>query len=118
ANANFPGQTPSIQGVMMRFDAASGRVLALRDSIELTGLRTGAATPVAAKYLARKESRSAMIYGAGRQGRVQLEAITRVLPIERAYVHDIDEASAKQYASEMSAKLNIEVCRAPAPAAC
>ena len=118
ANANFPGQTPSIQGVMLLFDANDGRVLAIMDSIELTVLRTGAATAVAAKYLARKESRSAMIYGVGRQGRVQLEAITRVLPIERAYVHDIDEAKAKQYASEMTAKLNIEVSRAPAPAAC
>src|SRR5205814_947456 len=75
ANANFPGQVPSIQGVMMLFDTESGRVLALMDSIELTVLRTGAATAVAAKFLARKESCNAMIYGAGRQGRVQLEAI-------------------------------------------
>ena len=108
-NANFPGQVPSIQGVMMLFDVENGRVLALMDSIELTVLRTGAATAVAAKYLARKESRSAMIYGAGRQGRVQLEAITRVLPIERATVHDIDESRAEAYAREMSAKLGIDV---------
>jgi ornithine cyclodeaminase/alanine dehydrogenase-like protein (mu-crystallin family) len=109
ANANFPGQTPSIQGVMLLFDAQNGRVLAVMDSIELTVLRTGAATAVAAKYLARKDSRSAMIYGAGRQGRVQLEAITRVLPIERATVHDVDEAKARQFAIDMSAKLQIEV---------
>ena len=116
-NANFPGQTPSIRGVMMLFDAADGRVLAVMDSIELTVLRTGAATAVAAKYLARRDSRTAMIYGAGRQGRVQLEAVTRMLPIERAYVQDADEAKAKQYANEMSAKLNIEVTcdRSPVP---
>jgi ornithine cyclodeaminase/alanine dehydrogenase-like protein (mu-crystallin family) len=108
-NANFPGQVPSIQGLMLLFDMTNGRGLALMDSIELTVLRTGAATAVAAKYLARKDSRSAMIYGAGRQGRVQLEAITQVLPIERAYVHDVDAAKANQYAAEMSAKLGIEV---------
>src|SRR5438477_12075191 len=109
ANANFPGQTPSIQGVMLLFDANDGRVLAIMDSIELTVLRTGAATAVAAKYLARRDSRTAMIYGAGRQGRVQLEAITRVLAIERAHVHDVDQAKAEKYANEMSARLNIEV---------
>jgi len=113
ANANFPGQTPSIQGVMLLFDTNSGRVLAVMDSIELTVLRTGAATAVAAKYLARKESRTAMIYGAGRQGRVQLEAITRVLPIERAFVHDVDATRAATYAEEMSAKLGIPVSRGP-----
>ena len=112
ANANFPGQTPSIQGVMLLFDADNGRVLALMDSIELTVLRTGAATAVAAKYLAPKQSRTAMVYGAGRQGRVQLEAITRVLPIERAFVHDVDEKRANAYALDMSKKLGIEVTRA------
>jgi len=109
ANANFPGQTPSIQGVMLLFDANSGRVLALMDSIELTVLRTGAATAVAAKYLARKDSRVAMVYGAGRQGRVQLEAILRVLPIERAFVYDVDMLRAAACAEEMSAKLGIAV---------
>jgi ornithine cyclodeaminase/alanine dehydrogenase-like protein (mu-crystallin family) len=109
ANANFPGQTPSIQGVMLLFDANSGHVLAVMDSIELTVLRTGAATAVAAKYLARKDSRTAMIYGAGRQGRVQLEAVTRVLPIERAFVHDVDKERAKHYALDMTKKLGIEV---------
>ncbi|HKR63018.1 MAG TPA: ornithine cyclodeaminase family protein [Thermoanaerobaculia bacterium] len=109
ANANFPGQTPSIQGVMLLFDESNGRLLALLDSIELTILRTGAATAVAAKYLAPADARSAMIYGAGKQGRVQLEALSRVRRIERAVVHDVDDAKAQMYASEMSAKLGIEV---------
>ena len=109
ANANFPGQVPSIQGVLLLFATDDGSVLAIVDSIELTVLRTGAATAVAAKYLARRDSHSAMIYGAGRQGRVQLEALTRVLPIERAHVHDVDAAKAARYAAEMTAKLGIEV---------
>ena len=117
-NANFPGQTPSIQGVMLLFDVDSGRVLAVMDSIELTVLRTGAATAVAAKYLARKDTKTAMVYGAGRQGRVQLEAVTRVLPIEHAYIHDVDTSRADQYAKEMSAKLNIKITRHPLPATC
>jgi alanine dehydrogenase len=123
ANANFPTNPatnglPSIQGVMLLFDAQDGRILALLDSIELTILRTGAATAVAAKYLAPRDSRDVMIYGAGRQGRVQLEAVSRVLPIERAYIHDVDAAKAQAYASEMSAKLGIKVSCAPPPAPC
>jgi len=114
ANANFPANPatnglPSIQGAMLLFDANDGRILAVMDSIELTILRTGAASAVAAKYLARRESRTAMVYGAGKQGRVQLEAISRVLPIDRAFVHDVDAAKARGYAEEMSAKLKIEV---------
>src|SRR5213075_184211 len=108
-NANFPGQTPTIKGVMLLFDLANGNVLAIIDSIELTILRTGAASAVAAKYLAPKNAKSVMVYGAGRQGRVQLEAISRVRKIERAYVHDVDEAKAKTYAKEMSEKLGIEI---------
>src|SRR5438067_2354851 len=59
ANANFPGQVPSIQGVMLLFDANDGRALAIMDSIELTVLRTGAATAVAANHLARRCVRGA-----------------------------------------------------------
>jgi alanine dehydrogenase len=109
ANANFPGQVPSIQGVMLLFDADNGRLLALLDSIELTVLRTAAASAVAAKFLAPRDARTIMVYGAGRQGRAQLEAIARVRPIARAYVHDIDEAKARTYAKEMSGRLGIEV---------
>ncbi|HWW62262.1 MAG TPA: ornithine cyclodeaminase family protein [Thermoanaerobaculia bacterium] len=98
ANANFPGTTPSIKGVMLLFDTSDGRLLALLDSIELTVLRTGAATAVAAKYLARKDSKTVAVYGCGRQGRVQLEAIKRVLPIERVYAYDADPARASALA--------------------
>jgi ornithine cyclodeaminase/alanine dehydrogenase-like protein (mu-crystallin family) len=107
ANANFPGQVPSIQGVMLLFDASNGRPLAILDSIELTVLRTGAATAVAAKYLARRDSRTAMIYGAGRQGRVQLDAVSRVLPIERVYVHDVDQERAEKFAYETGAQVRL-----------
>lgn len=120
ANANFPSNPatnglPSIQGAMLLFDADDGRILAVMDSIELTVLRTGAASAVAAKYLARRDSKTAMVYGAGRQGRAQLEAISRVLPIERAFVHDVDAAKARAYAGEMSAKLKIEIRAESAP---
>lgn len=113
-NANFPGNPvdyglPTIQGTLALFDAHDGRLLALMDSIELTIVRTAAATAVAATYLARSDSRSALIIGCGNQGRSQLRALSRVRSINRAIVFDSNRASAERYAAEMSAELNIIV---------
>ena len=110
ANANFPGnpsrhQLPSIQGVMLLFDAHDGRPLAIMDSIELTILRTGAATAVAAKHLARRDSRSVAIVGCGRQGRVQLDAVRRVLPIERVMVFDANREAAEAFGEDVADNL-------------
>jgi ornithine cyclodeaminase/alanine dehydrogenase-like protein (mu-crystallin family) len=59
-NGNFSGNPqrglPGIQGAIVLCDAANGRLLAIIDSIEITIQRTGAATAVAAKYLARPGS--------------------------------------------------------------
>jgi alanine dehydrogenase len=111
ANANFPGNParglPTIQGVVLLFDADSGQVLAAMDSIEITILRTGAATAVAAKYLARKDSRVAMICGCGNQGRVQLRAINHAFPLEKDFVWDIQKDAAEKFAQEMAAELGI-----------
>ena len=79
-NGNFPGNPaanglPTVQGVIYLADATNGRPLALMDSIEITINRTGAATTLAARHLARRDSRVATICGAGVQGRIQLIAI-------------------------------------------
>src|SRR6516164_9394394 len=71
-NANFPQNytrfgLPTIQGVIVLCDADNGRVLAVLDSMEITIKRTAAATAVAAKYLARKNSSVATICGCGEQ---------------------------------------------------
>ena len=99
-NANFPGNPaknglPSIQGVMLLFDATDGRPLAVMDSGELTALRTAAATAVAAKYLAPRNARSVCVVGCGRQGRAQLEAVRRVLDLDRAYAFDVDRQNCR-----------------------
>ena len=113
-NANFPENAtrfglPTIQGVIVLCDADNGRPLAVMDSMEITTLRTGAATAVAAKYLARKDSRVATVCGCGNQGRIQLRALARVLPLEKAYAYDLAEARALQFARELSAELGILV---------
>jgi alanine dehydrogenase len=111
-NANFPGNPkrfglPTIQGVILLFDAENGVPLAVMDSAEITILRTGAATAVAAKYLARADAHIVTIGGCGNQGRVQLRALTRVRPIKRVFAYDIEPAQAERFAREMGAELRI-----------
>jgi alanine dehydrogenase len=112
-NANFPQNVqrfglPTIQGIIALCDAENGYPLALMDSIEITIVRTGAATAVAAKYLARRDSHVATICGCGNQGRIQLRALSKVLPIERFHAFDHDSNRASQFADEMSAALHLK----------
>jgi alanine dehydrogenase len=111
-NANFPENRqrnglPTIQGVIVFCDGENGYPLAVMDSSEITTIRTGAATAVAAKHLARENSRTATICGCGIQGRIQLESLTRVRPIKQAYVYDIDSDQARRFADGASKDLEI-----------
>jgi alanine dehydrogenase len=113
-NANFSGNPrrhglPAIQGVIVLCDGDDGRVLAVMDSIEVTIRRTAAATAVAAKWLARPDASVATICGCGSQGRAQLRALKRVLPLQRAYAFDADEATARAFAQDLSADLGLDV---------
>ena len=113
-NANFPGNVqrnglPSIQGVITVCDADNGRFLALMDGIEITILRTGAATAVATKYLARPDAKTITICGCGNQGRVSLKAVMKVRQLEKAFVYDINEQMVIQFAEELSKELNISI---------
>jgi alanine dehydrogenase len=109
---------PTIQGVVLLCDGENGYPLALLDSIEITIRRTGASTAVAAKYLARADARVVTICGCGNQGRIQLEALSRVRSLETAYAFDLDSGRAAEFAAEMSSLLGIriETAREPGPA--
>ena len=100
---------PTVQGVVVLGDARDGRLLALMDSIQITTLRTGAATAVAAKYLARPDAAVATIAGCGNQGWIQLRAIARVRPLRQAFAVDRDRALARQFAETMSRELGFPV---------
>jgi alanine dehydrogenase len=113
-NANFPGNNkkyglPTIQGVVAVCDAENGRLLALMDSIEITIIRTGAATAVAAKWLAKEEAKIATICGCGNQGKISLRAVMKVRQLEKIFVFDIDEKKGQQFANDLSKELEISV---------
>lgn len=113
-NANFPQNMkqfglPLIQGSIVLCDGENGYPLALMDSMEITIIRTGAATGVAAKYLARTDAKIATICGCGNQGRISLKAIAAVRPLTHIYAFDIEESQALRFAEELSQELRIEV---------
>lgn len=113
-NANFPGNPdrsglPTIQGVIALFNATNGRLVAMLDSIEVTSVRTAAATAVAAKYLARSDAEVVTVCGCGEQGRTHLRALTCVRPVRRAMAFDVKAERADAFAREMSSELGIEI---------
>jgi alanine dehydrogenase len=112
-NANFPNNPakglPTIQGVIVLADADVGTPLALLDSMEITTLRTGAASAVAAKYLAREDARTVGLIGCGNQGWVQLRALRRVRPLTSARVYDREQGRAEQLARKLAAELGLEI---------
>ena len=103
-NGNFFEAKPRIKGVIVLCDSNDGRVLAVMDSIEITILRTGAATAVAAKYLAREKVRTALIIGCGLQGHVQARSLRRVRDIERIFAFDTNGGAAADFAEKMGAE--------------
>lgn len=100
---------PYISGLLILNDVETGIPYAVMDCAWITAYRTGAASALAAKYLARPESKTAGILACGVQGRTNLEALKVLFPIERAYAYDIHPDRQAQYVKEMSQKLGIEV---------
>ena len=112
-NANFPENAgryhlPTIQGALLLFDAECGRLLAVMDSIEITSLRTAAATAVAAKYLARRDSAVVTVIGCGVQGGAQIAALRRVLPVRTVYACDRDPARSRALADAVAGSTAID----------
>lgn len=101
-NANFPANRemhglPTIQGAILLCDGATGALLAILDSIEVTLRRTAAATALAARYLARPDSETLLVCGCGDQAGAQLAALRDVLPLRRVRAWDRDEAHARAF---------------------
>ena len=74
--------------------------------------RTGAATAVAGRYLARPDSRTATICGCGEQGRIQLAALRHLLDVKRVFAWDKDAAAAAGFVGAMSKEHGIDVATA------
>jgi len=107
---------PTTTATVLLQEADTGRVCCIMDGQQLTAVRTGAASGVATRRLARGDARTAGIFGAGVQGRTQLEAVAAVRPLQRAWVYDPDPGAAAAFAAQMSRRLGLQVQAAPGPA--
>ena len=100
---------PAVMAVMVLLDPKTGAPLAIMDGTFITNLRTGAAGAVAARYLAREDSRVVAMVGAGAQAETQLIALNEVLDIEEVRVEDIVAEKAEKYARRLGEKLGLAI---------
>ena len=100
---------PYISGLLILNDDDTGLPYAIMDCTWITAYRTGAASALAAKYLARPESAIVGILACGVQGRTNLEAMAAVFPVRRVYAYDIHPQVQAVFVGEMSVKLGVEV---------
>ncbi len=97
---------PSIMALIILIDPKNGAPLAILGGTQITAMRTGAAGGVAAKYLARKDSKKVGIIGAGVQARTQLQALDLILEdLEEVKVWSRTSASANRFVMEMRTKV-------------
>ena len=114
-NDNPARGLPLIHALVVVVDATTGKPAAVMDGTYLTALRTGAASGAATDLLARQDARTAAIFGAGVQGRTQLEAVCAVRPIQAAWVYDVVPEQASVFAAEMGQRLSLPVQVAGTP---
>ncbi len=100
---------PYVTGLLILNDYETGLPLALMDCVWITAKRTGAATALAAKYLARPESESVGILGCGVQGQSNLEALKVLFPLKRVFAYDTHPGRSAAFAERMRAQLGVQV---------
>ncbi len=106
---NFKIGLPFITGMILLMNPKNGVFIAIMDGAHITALRTGAASAICAKYLAREQSSVVGIIGAGVQGRMHLRALNHLFSIEEARVMDINYEAAENFSKEMKAETGLTV---------
>jgi alanine dehydrogenase len=99
----------ALRFVVLLFDAESGDLLALMEADHLGRRRTGAASGVATKYLARKNACRLGMIGTGSQAGTQLAAVAQVRELQAARVFSRDATRRRQFSEEMSQQLHLQV---------
>jgi len=96
----------------------TGELLAVIEASDLGQIRTGAASGVATKYMAKEDASSVGVIGSGYQARTQLEAVCKIRPITSARVYSRKPENREKFAADMSASLGIEVTASESGEAC
>lgn len=116
--ANQAKGLPYITGLLILNDPDTGIPISLMDATWITAQRTGAATAVAARQLARPDSATAGIIACGVQGRSNLEALAAVFDLSRVRAYDIHPEIAERFATEMGERLQLDIEAVRTPREC
>jgi len=114
----YPSFASGSKMLVMLYDYETGELLACLEAGRLGQIRTGAATGLATKYMARANAATVGLIGAGFQARTQLEAVCTVRDIRQARVYSRHQEKREQFAREMSERLNLEVVAVDSAQAC
>ena len=106
---------PYISGLLVLNDVDTGLPYAIMDCAWITAWRTGAATALSARHLARPDSRTAGILACGVQGRTNLVALKALFPLERVYAYDLNAEVQQRFVHEMAAETGCEVVGVSSP---
>ena len=106
---NFKRGLPYISGLMILNDVETGFPYAVMDCAWITAMRTGAASALSAKYLARPESETVGILACGVQGRANLEALACLFPIKQVFAYDVLPDVQEKFIAEMTNRFGFEV---------
>jgi ornithine cyclodeaminase/alanine dehydrogenase len=113
---NLKHGLPYISGLLILNDPDTGFPICVMDCTWVTAKRTGAATAVAARYLARDDAQTVGILGCGAQGRSNLEALAVVCKnLEEVMAYDINKENLSRYVEEMTTKLKLRVVPVNSP---
>ena len=113
--ANYKQHLPYITGLLILNDEVTGIPLAVMDCTWITAMRTGAATAVAAKYLARPESESVGILGCGVQGHSNIEALDVLFNLKRVVAYDNLPEQVDRFAADVEKRFGLSVAKAKQP---
>jgi ornithine cyclodeaminase/alanine dehydrogenase-like protein (mu-crystallin family) len=106
---------PYITGLLVLNDIETGLPISVMDCVWITAMRTGAATAVAAKYLARPDSQVVGVLGCGVQGRTNVEALNVLFPLKKVMAYDLKAETVRRYAEDIGTRLGLEVVPAQTP---
>ena len=108
---------PYITGLLILNDVDTGIPVAVMDGVWMTAKRTGAATAISARHLARPESEIVGVLGCGVQGRSNVEALKVIFPIKTVMAFDVDEEAVQRYQHDIGTELDLEVIPVKTPQA-
>lgn len=106
---------PYITGLLIYNDVDTGLPLAVMDCAWITAKRTGAASAIAGRRLARPESAVMGVLGCGVQGRSHAEAFQVLFPLKKVMAYDVDAAAARRFAAETEKRLGVETVPVKSP---